>query len=243
MGVLNNLGHEMHYTRGEVLYESPGFFRPLMLVRRGIVARALMDPLHAAPLLVSLSGPRALCGSCETLYVQDRMVRRHWCMTSVDVHVVNADLLLRICDQNPLWQRELSNYSAICALSDRLGMLVTHATSLEERLGVLMIASSLSTDSEFLERFRDPSVEWVPLPVLPSMHVAKVLLSANRAKIRGVLQRWLQEDTCTLAVAQNSVISTAVCRFLEPCRTSFTNGCSNRTRFPHKNACKRSGTA
>ena len=74
-------------------------------------------------------------------------------------------------------------------------MLVTHATSLEERLGVLMIASSLSTDSEFLERFRDPSVEWVPLPVLPSMHVAKVLLSANRAKIRGVLQRWLQEDT------------------------------------------------
>ena len=195
MGVLNNLGHEMHYTRGEVLYESPGFFRPLMLVRRGIVARALMDPLLADPLLVSLSGPRALCGSCETLYVQDRMVRRHWCMTSVDVHVVNADLLLRICDQNPLWQRELSNYSAICALSDRLGMLVTHATSLEERLGVLMIASSLSTDSEFLERFRDPSVEWVPLPVLPSMHVAKVLLSANRAKIRGVLQRWLQEDT------------------------------------------------
>lgn len=148
IGVLNNLGHEMHYTRGEVLYESPGFFRPLMLVRRGIVARALMDPLHADPLLVSLSGPRALCGSCETLYVQDRMVRR----------------------------------------------LVTHATSLEERLGVLMIASSLSTDSEFLERFRDPSVEWVPLPVLPSMHVAKVLLSANRAKIRGVLQRWLQED-------------------------------------------------
>ena len=53
MGVLNNLGHEMHYTRGEVLYESPGFFRPLMLVRRGIVARALMDPLHADPLLVS----------------------------------------------------------------------------------------------------------------------------------------------------------------------------------------------
>ena len=88
IGVLNNLGHEMHYTRGEVLYESPGFFRPLMLVRRGIVARALMDPLHADPLLVSLSGPRALCGSCETLYVQDRMVRRHWCMTSVDVHVV-----------------------------------------------------------------------------------------------------------------------------------------------------------
>lgn len=114
IGVLNNLGHEMHYTRGEVLYESPGFFRPLMLVRRGIVARALMDPLHADPLLVSLSGPRALC--------------------------------------------------------------VT----------------------------------------------------------RGYR---------TLAVAQNSVISTAICRFLESCRTSFTNGCSNRTRFPHKNACKRSGTS
>lgn len=210
IGVLNNLGHEMHYTRGEVLYESPGFFRPLMLVRRGIVARALMDPLHANPLLVSLSGPRALCGSCETLYVQDRMVRRHWCMTSVDVHVVNADLLLRICDQNPLWQRELSNYSAICALSDRLVCMVTHATSLEERLGVLMIAcSSFCQSSE--DTWSSPAV--------------------------------VTRGYRTLAVAQNSVISTAICRFLESCRTSFTNGCSNRTRFPHKNACKRSGTS
>lgn len=75
MGVLNNLGHEMHYTRGEVLYESPGFFRPLMLVRRGIVARALMDPLHADPLLVSLSA-RGLFAEV----VKHFMYRIEWCV-------------------------------------------------------------------------------------------------------------------------------------------------------------------
>lgn len=194
MGVLNSLGHEVRYTRGEVVYESPGFFRRLMLVRRGIVARALMDPMHSDPLLVALSGAGALCGSCETLYVQDRMVRRHWCMTSAEVLVVNADLLLCICDQNPAWQRELSHYSAICAVCDRLGLLITHATTLAERLGVFTITSALAGDPTFLNRFRDASVEWVPLPVLPSMHVAASLLNANNAQIRAVLHGWLEED-------------------------------------------------
>ena len=57
-----------------------------------------------------------------------------------------------------------------------------------------MIASSLSTDAEFLDRFRDASVEWVPMPLLPSMHVAKALLSANHSKIRSVLRKWVEED-------------------------------------------------
>lgn len=38
IGVLNNLGHEMHYTRGEVLYESPGFFRPSMHVAKVLLS-------------------------------------------------------------------------------------------------------------------------------------------------------------------------------------------------------------
>ena len=69
MGVLNNLGHEMHYTRGEVLYESPGFFRPLMLVRRGIVARALMDPLY-----------RLVARGLFAEVVKHFMYRIEWCV-------------------------------------------------------------------------------------------------------------------------------------------------------------------
>lgn len=123
-GVINNLGHRTVFMRGERIYESPGFFQKLMLVERGVVAKALLDPFHKDPLLISLSGPGAFCGSYETLFLQDRMQRRHWCMTTTEVVVANADLLLRICDQNPSWQRELSHYSSICAVSDRLGLLL-----------------------------------------------------------------------------------------------------------------------
>lgn len=75
MGVLNNLGHEMHYTRGEVLYESPGFFRPLMLVRRGIVARALMDPRTRTRSLYRLVA-RGLFAEV----VKHFMYRIEWCV-------------------------------------------------------------------------------------------------------------------------------------------------------------------
>lgn len=194
IGVLSNLGHAVKFSRGESVYESPGFFRRLMLVRSGIVARALMEPVRPDPLLVSLSGPGALCGSYETLYLQDRMPRHHWCMTSVEVSVVNADLLLRICDQNPVWQRELSHYSAVCALGDRLGILITHATTLEERMGVFTIAASLASSPNFMEHFRDPSIEWVPLPVLPSMRVAASLMNASPSQLRSVLRQWLRSD-------------------------------------------------
>ena len=56
-GVINNLGHRTVFMRGERIYESPGFFQKLMLVERGVVAKALLDPFHKDPLLISLSGP------------------------------------------------------------------------------------------------------------------------------------------------------------------------------------------
>ncbi|MDO5530427.1 Crp/Fnr family transcriptional regulator [Sutterella sp.] len=193
-GVLQSIGHRTVFMRGERIYESPGFFQKLMFVRRGIVAKALVDPFHEDPLFLSLSGPGALCGSYETLYLQDRMQRRHWCVTTTEVTMVNADLLLRICDQNPAWQRELSHYSSVCAVSDRLGMLVAHSTTLEERLGVLLIVCTHVGSPDFLDRLRDESVEWIALGALPSTRVAASILNATPESVREVLRRWAGSD-------------------------------------------------
>ncbi len=194
MGVLRNLGHRTTFMRGDRIYESPGFFQKLMVVEQGVVAKALIDPYHEDPLLLSLSGAGALCGSYETLYLQDRMQRRHWCMTTAQVLMVNADLLLRICDQNPVWQRELAHYSSVCAVSDRLGLLATHSSTIEERLGVFLVACSMSGSADFSRGLRDPSVEWIPINALPSMRVAASMLNATPAQLREVVARWSAED-------------------------------------------------
>lgn len=195
LGVLRNLGHRTTFMRGERIYESPGFFQKLMVVEHGVVAKALIDPYHEDPLLLSLSGAGALCGSYETLYLQDRMQRRHWCMTTVQVFMVNAELLLRICDQNPVWQRELAHYSSVCAVSDRLGLLATHSSTIDERLGVFLVACSIAGSTDFARGLSNPSVEWIPVNTLPSMRVAASLLNATPAQLRGVLARWSAEDT------------------------------------------------
>lgn len=192
--VIRNIGHRISAPRGETLYESPGFFQKLMLVEEGIVAKALLDPFHADPLLLSLSGPGALCGSYETLYLQDRMTRQHWCMTSARVIVVNADLLLRLCDQNIEWQRELGQYCSRCAISDRLGFLVAHNTSPEERLGVFLVATSMIEVPDFYDRLLSSGIEWLALGALPSAKVLTGLLNLSVEQIHGILRDWAERD-------------------------------------------------
>lgn len=99
--VLAGIGHPMKFRRGDVIYTSPGLFGNLMYVRSGFVVKALLDPVRDEPLLLSMAGPGALCGNYENLYVRDRMPRRHWCLTSTEVLVVNQELLLKIATRIP----------------------------------------------------------------------------------------------------------------------------------------------
>ena len=184
----------MNFIRGEVLYESQGLFQRLMLIETGIVSRALMEPFHEAPLLLSVSGPGALCGAYENLYVQDGMIRRHWSMTNVSVVVVNAELLLRLCDQNADWQRELEQYRSMCAIGDRLGRQVNHSMSPEERLGIFLVASSLSMMPGFHNLLRSPGIEWLPLGGLPSATVLAGLLELSVEQVRTVCREWWERD-------------------------------------------------
>lgn len=193
-GVMYGLGHSVVFRRGEVIYQTPGFFSKLMFVRRGLVVKALMDAHHEDPLLISMAGPGTLCGSYETLYLPDQMPRQHWCMTTTEVLVVNAELLLRICDQNAVWQKELYSYSAACALADRCGLLINHSVDLEKRLGVFFLLCASSLDAGFLEGLTTPTVEWLGLSLPPSRRVAASLLNASSESIRTVLHNWRDND-------------------------------------------------
>lgn len=193
-GVMNGLGHAVTYRRGEIIYEAPGFFSKLMFVRRGVVAKALLDVERETTLFWSASGPGTLCGSYESLYLPDHMPRRHWCMTTTEVLVVNAELLLRIADQNSDWQRELSNYSSLCSLADRTGMIVNHALPLEERLGAFYVLFAAQFDRSFFHSLADERMEWLALETPPARRAVAGMLSTSIDNIRKVLNGWQQQD-------------------------------------------------
>ena len=67
IGVMNGLGHNVQYGRGEEIYTSPNLFERLMFVRSGVVVKALQDPVRSEPLMLSLSCAGAMCGSFENL--------------------------------------------------------------------------------------------------------------------------------------------------------------------------------
>lgn len=198
-GVLQGIGHVVRAVPGEVVYQSPELFSgKLMFVKKGFVVKAMMSPLHESPLLVSLSGPGALCGAYENLYVKDRMPRRHWCATSAELLCVHAELLLRICDQNPAWQNELRGYAASCALSDRLAMVINQSSTLEERGAVFLLLVGLTSEHGFWEALSNPGVEWLSIPMLPSRTAAAHVLGATREQLGEHMTARLRADEVRL---------------------------------------------
>ena len=193
-GVLIGLGHSVKFPRGEVIYSSPGLFEKLMFVRSGFVVKALLDPVREEPLLVSVAGAGALCGSYENLYVRDRMPRRHWCLTSTEVLVVNQELLLKIADEHSEWQRELSSYSSSAALCDRMGMVLNHSGTIEQRLGALLILMLQENNPNVMKHFLTPGIEWVELPFLPDKTTIARLLGCGFTHIEETIRAWVAAD-------------------------------------------------
>ena len=191
MGVLNALGHTVYRKRGDEIYSSPGFFDKLMFVRQGVVAKALLDPIREEPLLLSLSSKGALCGGFENLYVRDRLSRRHYCLTNTELLVVNKELLLRIADQNPEWHRELSNYSSVAALCDRLGVLANHSGTVAQRLGALLLLLLNDERPEQLIHLKNPSVEWVELPFILGARSVSYVIDTDVSTVNQAIKEWV----------------------------------------------------
>lgn len=188
--VLQGIGHSAHFSRGDVIYRSPELFGRLFFVRHGVVAKGLLEPSHSYPILVTMAGTGSLCGAYENLYVNDRMPRLHWCVTSTELLVVNPDLLLRLCDQHVDWQVELSNYSSLCARCDQIGLIANHLGSPEERLGAFWILHCLQFDKEILGKLATPGIEWVVAPSFPSRSVAASVTGCSVDEIARVVRGW-----------------------------------------------------
>lgn len=190
VGVMTGLGHSVRYQRGEVIYGSPNLFGKLMFIRSGVVAKALIDPVRDEPLMLSLGTTGALCGSYENLYVNDRLPRRHYCLTTSEVLVVNQELLLKIADQNADWQQELANYASYCALCDRLGMLVNRAGSLEQRFGALMVLLQSEMDPEIEKNISSTGIDWMPLFIFPAFKSMSIVLDSDATELHEVVRNW-----------------------------------------------------
>lgn len=191
MGVMNGLGHTVRYCRGEEIYASPSLFERLMFVRSGVVAKALQDPVRSEPLMLSLSCAGAMCGSFENLYVRDRLPRRHYCVTNAELLVINQELLLKIADQNVLWQRELANYSSYCALCDRLGMVANRYGTVEQRFAALMLLLQVEDKTDVERTLHISGVEWVPISTFPAMKTISMMLDTDVASLYGVIRGWI----------------------------------------------------
>ena len=192
--VLTGIGHPMQFRRGEVIYTSPSLFGNLMYVRSGFVVKSLLDPVRDEPLLLSMAGAGALCGNYENLYVRDRMPRRHWCLTSTEVLVVNQELLLKIADENPEWQHELSSYSSASAICDRMGMFLNYSGTAEERLGALLLSMLHGEKPSVMENFFSRGVEWVELPFYPDKGTIARLLGCKFETVNDTIRQWVLRD-------------------------------------------------
>lgn len=190
IGVMNGLGHSVRYARGEEIYLSPNLFERLMFVRSGVVAKALQDPVREEPLMLSLSCAGALCGSFENLYVRDRLPRRHYCVTTSEVLVVNQELLLKIADQNVMWQRELANYSSYCALCDRLGLVANRFGSVEQRLGALLLLIQVEGNPEVEQSVNSPGIEWIALNTFPALKTVSMIIDSDVETVHETIRGW-----------------------------------------------------
>lgn len=194
IGVMNGLGHNVQYGRGEEIYTSPNLFERLMFVRSGVVVKALQDPVRSEPLMLSLSCAGAMCGSFENLYVRDRLPRRHYCLTNAELLVINQELLLKIADQNILWQRELANYSSHCALCDRLGMVANRFGSVEERLGALLVLLQVEGNGEVEQRLTSSGIEWIAINTIPSLRTISLVLDTDISSLYAVVRQWIASN-------------------------------------------------
>lgn len=189
--VLSGIGHQQHFSRGEIIYSSPDFFDALMYVKSGFVVKTLLDPVRDEPLLLSLVGAGALCGSYENLYVHDRMPRRHWCLTSTTVLVVNQELLMKIADENPEWQQELMNYTSAAALCDRMGMYLNYSGTVEERLGALLLLMLQGEDPSSSRSLFSSGIDWIELRFFPGRKTMAQILGCKYEMMNEVIRTWV----------------------------------------------------
>ena len=122
------------------------------------------------------------------------MPRRHWCLTSTEGLVGNQELLLKIADQNPEWQHELSGYSSVSSICDRMGMFLNYSGTVEERLGALLLLMLHCEEPAAMANLFSKGVEWVELPFYPDKGTIARLLGCKFETVSDVVRQWGSHD-------------------------------------------------
>lgn len=108
--------------------------------------------------------------------------------------VRDEPLLLKIADQNPEWQHELSGYSSVSSICDRMGMFLNYSGTVEERLGALLLLMLHCEKPAAMANLFSKGVEWVELPFYPDKGTIARLLGCKFETVSDVVRQWGSHD-------------------------------------------------
>ena len=132
----------------------------------------------------------ATAGRVDSL---DNLPRRYWAATHCVVLTLMPEILLRLSEVDDRLNQELSAYAIRHAMCERMGLMVSQASTVEERLGVFIVAMLAAAGRIDLEKISDKGW-WVSFYVLPSRKLVTAMLVADEAALKDVIKKWLKED-------------------------------------------------
>lgn len=191
--VIINIGSRSVLEKGQSVATS-AFFNRMVFVKSGFLAQGLINPTNNAPFMLTLAGANSFGIATSAIDRLDNLPRRYWAATRCEIYTLNPELLLRLAEVEKSWNKELNEYALRRAVSDRLGLMIFQATSIEERLGVFFTSLFLASSRSALRSLETTS-DWLRLPTTPSRKLIASVLSCRQSEIDEVLRTWFQDKT------------------------------------------------
>ena len=191
--VITNLGRRAVLERGQALSAS-SFFKRLVFVQEGFLAQGVINSGGGNPFMLTLSGPRSFGAAAGVVDAMDNLPRRYWAATHCEVLTIIPEILLRLSEVDEKLNQELSSYAIRHLMSERMGLMLCQAASVEERAGVFIV-SSLMVRGKFSAGKTIASSRWIRLDVLPSRKLTAALLAVKEQQLKDVFRNWILEGT------------------------------------------------
>lgn len=189
--LITNLGRRAALERGQPLSAS-SFFKRLVFVQDGFLAQGVINPSGGTPFMLTLSGPRSFGAATGVVDAMDNLPRRYWAATHCEVLTIIPEILLRLSEVDEKLNQELNSYAIRHLMSERMGLMLCQAASVEERAGVFVV-SSLMARGKFSAEKTVAASRWIRLDVLPSRHLAAALLAVKEQQLMDVMRKWISE--------------------------------------------------
>ncbi len=190
--VVQSLGRRAVLERGQTLNSSL-FFNRLVYVHDGLLAQGVINPGGSRLFMLTLSAQGSFGATAGAVDAVDNLPRRYWAATHCEVLTLMPEIVLSLSEVDERLNHELASYALRHAMSERLGLMVTQAGSIEERLGVFC-TSLLAAQGQYApEKSKASRQRWVASRVLPSRKLITALLAARGEEINDVVHRWADQ--------------------------------------------------